>query len=52
MVDKANSNMLFANFNQDFSCVCCSFAVGELMTDERRARFVGQMYLGGDAEGV
>ena len=52
MVEKANSNMLFANFNQDFSCVCCRFAVGFAVLTDECWRLVGQVYLGGNAEGL
>ena len=52
MVEKANSNMLFANFNQDFSCVCpgLGWLASWLLT--AGGWLAEQVYLGGDAEGV
>lgn len=52
MVEKANSNMLFANFNQDFSCVCCGFGWLDSRSADDGGRLVGQVYLGGDAQGL
>ena len=52
MVEKANSNMLFANFNQDFSCVCpgLGWLASWLLT--AGGWLAGQVHLGGDTKGV